>query len=170
LCEAIVNNRKTLLGQQLQRRPVDVLRPRLEERISVPGREIGLPHRQRVPHSGCAMPSMDSGLIACRVPLTARRSASRSLCRCSFAVCFWAWTAYRPAIQPPTIAASRETTEIRVHPTGYAGRRIIERRICLNVASGQGSKTNLWRDGPNVRAPKPRRDVDEGHKWLWRQT
>jgi hypothetical protein len=35
--------------------------------------------------------------------------------------------------------------------------------IRLNVASGQGSKTNLWHDGPNVREPKPRRDVDEGH-------
>jgi hypothetical protein len=53
-------------------------------------------------------------------------------------VCFWAWTAYRPAIQPPTIAASRESTEIRVHPTGYAGRRTIERRICLKCRQWPG--------------------------------
>ena len=36
----------------------------------------------------------------------------------SFAACFWAWTAYRPAIQPPTTAASRETTEVSQICTG----------------------------------------------------
>jgi hypothetical protein len=49
--------------------------------------------------------------------------------------------------------------------TSYELRREKNQRtpIRFNVASGQGSKTNLWHDGPNVREPKPRRDVDEGH-------